>query len=39
MGREWRDVAEAVQMLPPFHTLTIPRNRGPMVITKAPRIN
>lgn len=39
MGRNWQEVAEAVQMLPPFHTLTIPRNRGPMVITKAPRIN
>ena len=39
MGRNWQDVAEAVQMLPPFHTLTVPRNRGPMIITMAPRIN
>jgi hypothetical protein len=39
MGRNWQDIAEAVQMLPPFHTLTVPRNRGPMIITMAPRIN
>lgn len=41
MGRDWRNVAAAVDELPAFHTLTIPRGKrgGPMVITHAPRIN
>lgn len=41
MGRDWRAVAAAVDELPAFHTLTIPRGKrgGPMVITHAPRIN
>jgi len=40
MGRDWRGVAEAVDQLPPFHTLTIPRSKtsGPMVITSAPKL-
>jgi hypothetical protein len=40
MGRDWREVAEAVDQLPAFHTLTIPRGRrgGPMVITTAPEL-
>jgi len=39
MGREWREVAAAVDELPPFHTLTIPRGKHhPMVITKAPKL-
>lgn len=41
LGRDKNKVAEAVDLLPPFHTLTIPRSKrgGPMVITHAPRIN
>lgn len=41
MGRDWRVVAAAVDELPAFHTLTIPRGKrgGPMVITHAPKIN
>lgn len=41
MGRDWRAVAAAVDELPAFHTLTIPRGKrgGPMVITHAPKIN
>ena len=39
MGREWREVAAAVDELPPFHTLTIPRGKHhPMVITSAPKL-
>jgi hypothetical protein len=39
MGREWRSVAAAVDLLPPFHTLTIPKQiRAPMLITSAPKI-
>jgi len=39
MGRDWREVAEAVDLLPPFHTLTLPRGkRHPMVITSAPEL-
>lgn len=40
MGRDWHGVAEAVDMLPEFHTLTIPRGQrgGPMVITMAPKL-
>ena len=39
MGRDWRDVADAVDMLPPYHTLTIPRGKHhPMVITLAPEL-
>lgn len=39
MGRDWRDLGEAIDQLPPFHTLTIPRGkRHPMVITSAPEL-
>ncbi len=40
MGRDWHEVAGAVDELPPFHTLTIPRGKrgGPMIITRAPKI-
>jgi len=41
MGRDWQAVAAAVDELPKFHTLTIPRGprSGPMVMTRAPKIN
>jgi len=39
MGRDWRELGEAVDLLPPYHTLTIPRGkRAPMVITSAPEL-
>lgn len=40
MGRNWYHVAEAVDQLPKFHTVTIPRGRrgGPMVVTHAPPV-
>lgn len=40
MGRDWRAVAEAVDQLPQWHTLTIGRGKmsGPMVITSAPEL-
>jgi hypothetical protein len=39
MGRDWRDVGQAVDQLPPFHTLTIPRGKfHPMVMTSAPEL-
>ena len=40
MGRDWHQVAEAVDVLPAYHTLTIPRGKrgGPMVITHAPKV-
>jgi hypothetical protein len=39
MGRNWRDVGAAVDQLPPFHTLTLPRGKfHPMVITSAPEL-
>jgi hypothetical protein len=39
MGRDWRDVGQAVDMLPAWHTLTIPRGKfHPMVITSAPEL-
>jgi hypothetical protein len=38
MGRDWRMVAAAVDELPPFHTLTIPKQiRRPMIVTTAPK--
>ncbi len=40
MGRDWRTVAAVVDELPPFHTLTIPKQiRRPMLITSAPKIS
>jgi hypothetical protein len=39
MGRDWKHLGEALDLLPPFHTLTIPRGkRHPMVITSAPEL-
>jgi hypothetical protein len=39
MGRDWRHVSQAVEMLPAWHTLTIPRGKfHPMIITSAPEI-
>ena len=40
MGRDWRVIAMAVDELPPYHTLTIPKQiRRPMIITMAPKIS
>ena len=40
MGRDWRTVAMAVDELPPYHTLTIPKQiRRPMIVTSAPKIS
>lgn len=41
MGRDWRQLAEAVDELPKYHVLVIPRgkNGGPMILTKAHAIN
>jgi len=40
MGREWHELADAVDELPPFHVLVIPkRPRAPMVITHAPKLS
>jgi len=39
MGRDWRQVAEAVDELPPFHTITMPRGKfHPIVIASAPEL-
>jgi hypothetical protein len=39
MGRDWRAVAEAVDELEPYCTLTIPRGKHhPMVMTRAPKL-
>jgi hypothetical protein len=39
MGRNWREVKAAVDILPEWHTLTMPRGkRHPMVITSAPEL-
>jgi len=37
---DWRELAEALDLLPEFHTLTIGRGRqsGPMVVTMAPKL-
>lgn len=38
MGRDWRTVAAAVDELPPFHVLVIPKQiRMPMIVTSAPK--
>ena len=41
MGWDWRPVAEAVDQLPEWHSLTIGRGKlsGPMVITSAPKLS
>jgi hypothetical protein len=40
MGRDWRQLAAAVDELPPFHVCVIPRgkNGGPFVCTSAPKL-
>lgn len=39
MGRTWQEVAAAIDELPSFHTLTVPKKvHAPMVITKAPKL-
>jgi hypothetical protein len=38
MGRDWRTVAAAVDELPPFHVLVIPKQRrAPFIVTSAPK--
>jgi hypothetical protein len=38
MGRDWRMVAAAVDELPPYHVLVLPKQvRAPMLITSAPK--
>ena len=38
MGRDWKMVGQAVDELPPYHTLTIPKQiRMPMLVTMAPK--
>ena len=40
MGRDWRMIALAVDELPPYHTLTIPKQiRMPMIVTTAPKVS
>jgi hypothetical protein len=40
MGRDWKQVALAVDELPPFHSLTIPKQiRMPMLVTSAPKVS
>lgn len=40
MGRDWRQLAEAVDELPRFYCLVIPRgkNGGPMMLVSAPKV-
>jgi hypothetical protein len=39
MGRDWHDLSDAVDLLPDYHTLTVPRGkRHPMIITSAPEL-
>lgn len=40
MGRDWRTLAEAVDELPKFYCLVIPRgkNGGPMMLVNAPKV-
>ena len=39
MGRAWHDLADAVDELPPFHVLVIPKRiRDPMVLTHPPKL-
>ena len=40
MGRDWRTLAEAVDELPKFYCLVIPRgkNGGPMMLVSAPKV-
>lgn len=39
MGRQWHDLAEAVDELPPYHVLVIPKRiREPMTLTHPPKL-
>jgi hypothetical protein len=39
MGRAWHDLADAVDELPPFHVLVIPKRiREPMILTHPPKL-
>jgi hypothetical protein len=40
MGRDWHDLAAAVDELPPFHVCVIPRGKsgGPLICTSAPEL-
>jgi hypothetical protein len=40
MGRDWRQLGAAVDELPPWHVLVVPRgkNGGPFVCTSAPKL-
>lgn len=39
MGRDWQTIAAAVDELPPYHVLVIPKQiRRPMVVTSAPKV-
>lgn len=40
MGRDWRELAAAVDELPPFHVAVVPRGKsgGPFVCTSAPEL-
>ena len=38
-GRDWRELAQAMDELPKFHSLTIPKDtRRPMIVTSAPKV-
>lgn len=40
MGRTWQDLVAAVDLLPPYHVLVIPKSiHAPMVITHPPKVN
>lgn len=40
MGRQWHELAEAVDELPPYHVLVIPKRiRAPLVLTHAPKLH
>lgn len=40
MGRDWRELAAAIDELPPFHVCVVPRgkNGGPFICTSAPEL-
>jgi len=39
MGREWHDLMDVVDELPPFHVLVIPKRiRDPMILTHPPKL-
>ena len=40
MGRNWRELGAAVDELPPFHVIVVPRgkNGGPFICTSAPEL-